>query len=156
MKIFFVKDGVYEHHPLRWTSAKAALKVCDYSRKAESIRGIDLPSGMKVLVSDGDWGSVHERWSNPAWRGVFVYAERLAGGWMGRMRRAAKIVQAQLDSMPEPQRGDGADAWWKGAMIHIGMIREEGDQNKNPLANLAKGFLFSNSGLRYKLVGDFS
>lgn len=130
MKIFFVgKPNPYEWESgsLQAVDAKAAIKGCDYERKAEQLRGIELPSGMKLIVLDGWAGSFHEAYHYPERRGVFVYAERLAGGWMGRMRRAARMVQEAMDGIESAPRGDAVDAWAKGSMIHRGIIREEGD-----------------------------
>ena len=60
------------------------------------ISGLDLSNGIEVYAIDGESG-IHETIYNPAARGVWViYRGKNRGGWLGKLRNAARIVSEMI------------------------------------------------------------
>jgi len=112
--------------------AKAAI-ILPYTQKADvactdtfSLSQISLPKGVFVGVRDGWDGSYHEAHYDCG-AGILVYVKSKRAGFLGRLRRAAKLIQAYIESYDDKTALEYKQAYILGSMQHKGIVSQEGD-----------------------------
>lgn len=105
-----------------------AYTVLPYTREAEAkISEISLPANIAIACLDGWDGSYHDAHYDSG-KGIVVYVTSKRGGWMGKLRKATKMVMAAIaNNKANPEILAAQDAWLLGSMIHRGIVSREGD-----------------------------